>query len=350
MSAVWDFADFDDHEHVHMFRDRASGLTAVIAVHSTHLGPGAGGVRYWHYPQRAAAITDALRLSRGMSYKNAMAGLPMGGGKGVILADENGAKTPELLAAFGRAVDSLGGAYVTAEDVGITDSDMVEISKQTKHVSGLPVASGADAGGDPGPFTALGVYLGIKAAIREGLNTDSAKDVRIAIQGVGSVGGGVARRLAAEGAKLTLADVNLARAKALAEELGAELADSAAIMEIEADVLSPNALGAILTEASIEKLRVPIIAGGANNQLATAADGKRVHDRGIVYAPDYVINAGGIINVALEYLGQGSREEVESRIRQIPGRLAEIWAESKASGTPASVVADRMAQKLIGRG
>ena len=350
MSAVWDFADFDDHEHVHMFRDRQSGLTAVIAVHSTHLGPGAGGVRYWHYPQRAAAITDALRLSRGMSYKNAMAGLPMGGGKGVILADENGAKTPELLAAFGRAVDSLGGAYVTAEDVGITDADMVEISKQTKHVSGLPVASGADAGGDPGPFTALGVYLGIKAAIREGLNTDSAKDVRIAIQGVGSVGGGVARRLAAEGAKLTLADVNLARAKALADELGAELADSAAIMEIEADVLSPNALGAILTEASIEKLRVPIVAGGANNQLATALDGQRVHDRGIVYAPDYVINAGGIINVALEYLGQGSREEVESRIHQIPGRLAEIWAESKASGTPASVVADRMAQKLIGRG
>ena len=350
MSAVWDFADFDDHEHVHMFRDRASGLTAVIAVHSTHLGPGAGGVRYWHYPQRAAAITDALRLSRGMSYKNAMAGLPMGGGKGVILADEGAAKTPELLAAFGRAVDSLGGAYVTAEDVGITDADMVEIAKQTKHVSGLPVTSGADAGGDPGPFTALGVYLGIKAAIREGLNTDSAKDVRIAIQGVGSVGGGVARRLAAEGAKLTLADVNLARAKALAEELGAELADSAAIMEVEADVLSPNALGAILTEQSIAKLRVPIVAGGANNQLATAADGQRVHDRGIVYAPDYVINAGGIINVALEYLGQGSREEVESRIHQIPGRLAEIWAESKASGTPASVVADRMAQKLIGRG
>jgi len=349
MSAVWDFADFDDHEHVHMFRDRASGLTAVIAVHSTHLGPGAGGVRYWHYPQRAAAITDALRLSRGMSYKNAMAGLPMGGGKGVILAEENGAKTPELLAAFGRAVDSLGGAYVTAEDVGITDADMVEIAKQTKHVSGLPVASG-EAGGDPGPFTALGVYLGIKAAIREGLGTDSAAGVRVAIQGVGSVGGGVARRLAAEGAKLTLADVNLARAKALAEELGAELADSAAIMEVEADVLSPNALGAILTERSIEKLRVPIIAGGANNQLATAADGQRVHDRGIVYAPDYVINAGGIINVALEYLGQGSQDEVESRIHLIPGRLAEIWAESKASGTPASVVADRMAQKLIGRG
>lgn len=349
MSAVWDFADFDDHEHVHMFRDRQSGLTAVIAVHSTHLGPGAGGVRYWHYPQRAAAITDALRLSRGMSYKNAMAGLPMGGAKGVILADENGVKTPELLAAFGRAVDSLGGAYVTAEDVGMSVADIVAISHQTKHVSGLPVA-GDEVGGDPGPQTALGVYLGILAAIRQGLGTDSAKGVRVAIQGVGSVGGGVARRLAADGAILTLADVNLTRAKALADELGAELADSAAIMEIEADVLSPNALGAILTEESIAKLNVPIVAGGANNQLATAADGQRVHDRGIVYAPDYVINAGGIINVALEYLGQSSREEVESRIRQIPGRLAEIWAESKASGTPASVVADRMAQKLIGRG
>lgn len=349
MTAVWDFADFDDHEHVHMFRDRASGLTAVIAVHSTHLGPGAGGVRYWHYPQKGAAIVDALRLSRGMSYKNAMAGLPMGGGKGVILADPGVKKTAAQLAAFGRAVESLGGAYVTAEDVGMSDSDMVAIAKETRHVSGLPVACGA-AGGDPGPLTALGVYLGIKAAIRQGLGTDSAKGVRVAIQGVGSVGGGVARRLASEGAILTLADVNLTRAKALAEELGADLADSAAIMEIEADVLSPNALGAILTEDSIAKLRVPIVAGAANNQLETAADGQRIHERGIIYAPDYVINAGGIINVALEYLGQGSRGEVESRIHQIPGRLATIWAESKAQGTPASVVADRMAQKLIGRG
>lgn len=349
MAAVWDYADFDDHEHVHMFRDRASGLTAVIAVHSTHLGPGAGGVRYWHYPQREDAIIDALRLSRGMSYKNAMAGLPMGGGKGVILADEGVTKTPAQLAAFGRAVNSLGGAYVTAEDVGITDADMVAIAQETRHVSGLPVASG-EAGGDPGPLTALGVYLGVKAAIKNGLGTDSAKGVHVAIQGVGSVGGGVARRLAADGARLTLADVNLTRAKTLADELGADLADSGAIMEIEADVLSPNALGAILTADSIAKLRVPIVAGGANNQLATASDGQRINDRGITYAPDYVINAGGIINVALEYLGQGSREEVESRIHLIPERLAAIWAESKASATPASDVADRMAQKLIGRG
>lgn len=350
MPAVWDLPDFDDHEGVHLFRDAAAGLTAVIAVHSTHLGPAAGGARYWHYAEKNQAITDALRLSRGMSYKNAMAGLPMGGGKGVIIADlPSSTKSPALLAAFGRAVDSLGGSYVTAEDVGMSDADMVAISGHTRHVSGLPVASG-EAGGDPGPLTALGVYLGIRAAIRRGLGRESAKGVHVAIQGVGSVGSGVARRLAADGARLTLADVNLARAKALADELGAELADSAAIMSVEADVLSPNALGAILTEESIAALKVPVVAGGANNQLATAAQGQMVHDRGILYAPDYVINAGGIINVALEYLGQGSRAEVESRIAQIPERLDAIWNESAASNIPASDVADAMARKLIGRG
>lgn len=349
MTSVWDLPDFDDHEGVHLFRDAASGLTAVIAVHSTQLGPAAGGARFWAYADRQEAVTDALRLSRGMSYKNAMAGLPMGGGKAVIVADNPDAKTPELLAAFGRAIDSLGGRYVTAEDVGMSDADMVAIARETRHVSGLPVASG-EAGGDPGPLTALGVYLGIRAAIRRGLGKDSAEGVHVAIQGVGSVGGGVARRLAADGARLTLADVNLARAKALADELGADLADSAAIMTVEADVLSPNALGAILTTDSISALKVPVVAGGANNQLATAADGQRIHDRGILYAPDYVINAGGIINVALEYLGQGSRSEVESRIARIPERLEAIWDESAVTNRPASDVADAMARKLIGRG
>lgn len=349
MASVWDLPDFDDHEGVHLFRDAAAGLTAVIAVHSTHLGPAAGGARFWAYADRQEAVTDALRLSRGMSYKNAMAGLPMGGGKAVIIADSPDAKTPDLLAAFGRAIDSLGGRYVTAEDVGMSDADMVAIARETRHVSGLPVAKG-EAGGDPGPLTALGVYLGIRAAIRRGLGKDSAKGVHVAIQGVGSVGGGVARRLAADGARLTLADVNLARAKALADELGADLADSAAIMTVEADVLSPNALGAILTADSIAALKVPVVAGGANNQLATAADGQRIHDRGILYAPDYVINAGGIINVALEYLDQGSRSEVESRIARIPERLESIWDESSATNRPASDVADAMARKLIGRG
>jgi len=349
MPAPWDLPDFDDHEGIHLFRDPAAGLTAVIAVHSTHLGSGAGGVRFWHYADRQQAITDALRLSRGMSYKNAMAGLPMGGAKGVILADEARTKTPELLAAFGRAVESLGGRYVTAEDVGISEADMGVIAKETRHVSGLPVAAGS-AGGDPGPFTATGVFLGVKAAIKRALGKDSAQGVHVAIQGVGSVGGGLARHLAAEGAKLTLADVDNVRAAALAAELGAQVVDANAIVGIEADVFSPNALGAILNEYSIPLLKVAAVAGGANNQLATPTDAARLHDRGILYAPDYVINAGGIINVALEYLGQGDRDEVNARIAQIPSRLDTIWDESAATATPAADVADAMARKLIGRG
>lgn len=346
--ATWDLADFDDHEGVHLFRDRASGLTAVIAIHSTALGPAAGGVRFWHYAHRTDAITDALRLSRGMSYKNAMAGLPMGGGKGVILADAALTKTPEMLKAFGRTIDALGGRYVTAEDVGISEADVGVIGSETRFVSGLPVGEGA-AGGDPGPVTARGVYLGVRAAAREALGKDDMADVHVAIQGVGSVGGGLARHLAHDGAKLTLADVNVDRAKALAAELGAQVVATEAIIGVEADIFSPNALGAILNEHSIPLLRTGVVAGGANNQLATPADAARLHGRGILYAPDYVINAGGIINVALEYLGQGDRAEVDARVAQIPERLRAIWAESVASGRPAADVADAMAQRLIGR-
>ncbi|WP_448661065.1 Glu/Leu/Phe/Val family dehydrogenase [Sphingomonas sp. CJ20] len=350
MLTDWGFPDFDDHEGVHLFTDRESGLSAVIAVHSSALGPAAGGVRFWHYADHRAAITDALRLSRGMSYKNAMANLPMGGGKGVVLADKPGAEiTTAQLEAFGRAVESLGGLYVTAEDVGMSEARMKVVATQTKHVSGLPVAAGS-AGGDPGPVTARGVYLGICAAAKRGLGAASMAGVRVAIQGVGSVGGGVARLLAADGAKLVLADVNAERAKALAAELGAEAADAAAIATLETDIFSPNALGAILTETSIPALRCKVVAGGANNQLATRADGKLLHDRGILYAPDYVINAGGIINVGLEYLGQGDRAEVDARVSRIPDRLVEVWDESDRTGDPQSDVADRIAQRLIGRG
>jgi leucine dehydrogenase len=349
MTAAWALPDFDDHEGVHLFRDAASGLTAIIAIHSTHLGPAAGGTRFWHYADPNAAITDALRLSRGMSFKNAMAGLPMGGGKAVVVADAARTKTQDMLHAFGRAIDSLGGRYVTAEDVGMSDADMVSIATQTKHVSGLPVAAGS-AGGDPGPTTAFGVYLGVRAAIARAIGKDSAQGVHVAIQGVGSVGGGLARRLAADGAKLTIADADEARAARLAAELGAVHVPASQILGIEADVISPCALGAILTADSIAALRAPIVAGGANNQLATPDDAARIHARGILYAPDYVINAGGIINVALEYLGQGDRAEVEARVARIPERLDEIWAESKSSDVPAAVVADRMAMRLIGRG
>ncbi len=350
MLTDWGFPDFDDHEGVHLFTDRDSGLSAVIAIHSTKLGPAAGGVRFWHYAGSDAAITDALRLSRGMSYKNAMAGLPLGGGKGVVLAPRQGAQiTPAQLEAFGRAVESLGGRYVTAEDVGMSENSMKTVATQTRHVSGLPVAAGG-AGGDPGPVTAMGVYLGVKAAAKRGLGADSMKGVRVAIQGVGSVGGGLARLLAKDGAILTLADIHGEHAKALAAEIGAAVVPTAEILGLEVDIVSPNALGAILTEASIAALKCKVVAGGANNQLAKRADGHTLHDRGILYAPDYVINAGGIINVGLEYLGQGDREEVDARVAKIPERLTEVWDESDRTGDPESEVADRIAQRLIGRG
>ncbi|RYD67503.1 MAG: Glu/Leu/Phe/Val dehydrogenase [Sphingomonadales bacterium] len=349
MITDWGFPDFDDHEGVHLFSDRDSGLSAIIAVHSTKLGPAAGGVRFWHYADHRAAITDALRLSRGMSYKNAMANLPLGGGKGVILANEPGATvTTAQLEAFGRAVESLSGKYVTAEDVGMSEERMKVVATQTRHVSGLPVAEGG-AGGDPGPVTARGVYLGVKAAAKRGLGAGDMKGVRVAIQGVGSVGGGVARLLAADGAVLTLADVNAERAQALAAELGAQTVGADAILAHDADLFSPNALGAILTEQSIPTLRAKVVAGGANNQLATRADGKRLQDAGILYAPDYVINAGGIINVGLEYLGQGNMAEVQARVDKIPLRLIDVWDESDRTGDPQSEVADRIAQRLIGR-
>ena len=212
MDSPWDFPDFDEHELVHFVTDRASGLKAIIAVHSTHLGPGAGGTRFWHYAEPEGAIADALRLSRGMSYKNAMAGLPLGGGKAVILADDDRTKTPEMLAAFGRAVDGLCGRYVTAEDVGINVADMVAIAQQTKFVAGLPVAEGA-VGGDPGPHTSYGVFLGVKAAVKRALGKDSLAGLHIALQGAGSVAGGLARRAAAEGARLSIADVDQARGR-----------------------------------------------------------------------------------------------------------------------------------------
>jgi len=348
MSTPWGFADYDAHEALHFFDDEKSGLKAIIAVHSTHLGPAAGGARFWYYDNEAQAVTDALRLSRGMSYKNAMAGLPLGGGKAVVLANKTRTKTPEMLAAFGQAVDSLCGKYVTAEDVGMSVADMIDISKQTKFVAGLPVQGGA-VGGDPGPHTSLGVYLGIKAAVKRALGKDSLNGLHIALQGAGSVAGGVARQAAAEGAMLSIADVDRARAESLARETGGTVVTPDDILFIEADVVSPCALGAILTEQSIARLNTPIVAGGANNQLATGADGERLQARGILYAPDYVINAGGIINVSTEYLGDGGPELVRSRIEAIPGRLEQIWAESAATDRDPACVADAMAQKLIGR-
>jgi leucine dehydrogenase len=348
MTTPWGMPDFDAHEDIHFFTDEKCGLKAIIAVHSTHLGPAAGGCRFWHYAQDEEALTDALRLSRGMSYKNAMAGLPLGGGKSVILADEHSTKTPDLLHAFGKAVEHLGGRYITAEDVGMSVADMIEVSRTTKYVAGLPNSAG-DVGGDPGPHTALGIFLGMKAAVKWALGKESLSGLHIALQGAGSVATGVAFHACAEGARLSIADVDQAKAHKLAERTGGKVVSPDAILGLEADVLSPCALGAILDEESIPELKVPVIAGAANNQLATDEDGERLHQRGILYAPDYVINAGGIINVCTEYLGDGDATLVRRRIEGIPVRLQQIWSEGAESGRDPAAVADAMAQRLIGR-
>ena len=343
---LFDAPDFDAHEAVQFVADEATGLRAIIAVHSTHLGPAAGGCRWWTYADDAAALTDALRLSRGMSYKNAMAGLPMGGGKAVVL--KGAPKTDAFLEAFGRAVEGLNGRYVTAEDVGMSDADMTVIARTSRHVSGLPVAGG-QAGGNPGPSTAQGIFVGMRAAVRHKLGKDGFAGVHVAVQGLGSVGHALARKLAAAGAILSVADIAGARSTEVAAELSATRVDNDAIMALPADVFSPNALGAVLTADSIAKLNVAVVAGAANNQLATPADGERLQQRGILYAPDYVINAGGIINVVAEYLGQGDAASVAASIARIEGRLAEIFAEADASGRATDAVADAMARKLIGR-
>jgi leucine dehydrogenase len=349
MDTVWGYPDFDAHEVVHFVDEPEHGLRAIIAIHSTHLGPAAGGARFWHYADPSEALTDALRLSRGMSYKNAMAGLPLGGGKTVLLAPPDRKKSPELLAAFGRAVDQLCGRYITAEDVGMSVGDMVEVSRHTKYVAGLP-AEGSDVGGDPGPHTSLGVFLGLKAAVRRALGKDTVDGLHIAIQGAGSVATGVAMHAASEGAKLSIADVDQGKAKKLADATDGTVVSPDEILLLEADVVSPCALGAILNEESISKLKTPIVAGGANNQLATAADGAFLNERGILFAPDYVLNAGGIINVCTEYLGDGDATLVRERIEGIPKRLEQIWAESAETGRDPAAVADAMAQRLIGRG
>ena len=348
MTTPWGLPDFDAHEDVHFVTDEKCGLKAIIAVHSTHLGPAAGGARFWHYAKDEEALVDALRLSRGMSYKNAMAGLPLGGVKSVLLADEERTKSPEMLHAFGKAVDHLGGRYVTAEDVGINVADMIEVARSTKYVAGLPNSAG-DVGGDPGPHTSLGVFLGIKAAVKWALGKDSVNGLHIAMQGAGSVATGVALHACAEGARLSIADVDEAKARKLADKTGGKVVSPDEILSLEADVLSPNALGAILTEESVAALKVPVVAGGANNQLATPEDGERLHARGILYAPDYVINAGGIINVCTEYLGDGDATLVRRRIEGIPVRLNQIWSEGAETGRDPAAVADAMAQRLIGR-
>ncbi|MDB5444697.1 MAG: Glu/Leu/Phe/Val dehydrogenase family protein [Phenylobacterium sp.] len=294
---LFDSPSFEGHEGVHAFYDETSGLKSIIAVHSTARGPAAGGCRMWPYVSDQAALEDALRLSRAMSYKNAMADLELGGGKAVIIGDARSQKTPGLFEAFGEAVESLGGRYWTAEDVGVSPGDLAHARRRTTFVAGLEGHAGAS--GDPSPVTAEGVFRGIRLCVRRALGRE-LDGVRVAIQGTGQVGAHLAEKLHAAGAQLTLADVNAQAVQALAARTGARVVPPAEIFDVETDVFAPCALGGAINPETLPRLTARIVAGAANNQLADPAVGEALLQRGVLYAPDYVINGGGIINVAGE--------------------------------------------------
>ena len=343
---IFSSPDFDAHESVHVFTDPRRGLKCIIAVHSTALGPAFGGCRMWPYPDEAAAMRDALRLSRGMSFKNAMAGLAYGGGKAVILGDPRGEKTQALFAAFGRAVNSLGGAYITAEDVGISVDDMRIVAGQTSYVSGIPQEDGY-RGGDPSPLTALGVFEGTKAAANKAFGSPKLDGLTITIQGVGHVGYRLAGLLHEAGARLIVADLSQQNVARVEKEFGAKSINPDQVLTTQADILAPCALGGILNKTTIPNLKVKVVAGAANNQLATESDGDRLQDRAILYAPDYVINAGGIISVAAERDNNATRATVEAGVRAIGPRTTEIFEQSEATGRPPHEVADELAHEII---
>lgn len=337
---------FDDHERVLFCRDAATGLHAIIAIHSTALGPAAGGCRQWSYASDDDALYDVLRLSRGMSYKNAMAGLRFGGGKAVILKSADFSPSDAFYERFGDFVDSLHGDYVTAEDVGMSVSIMETIARRTKYVSGLPKRDGR-AGGDPSPKTSFGIFKGIEAAVKFRLQRDSLDGVTVAVQGVGNVGYYLCSYLAEAGARLIVADIDTARVQRVVDEFNATAVSLNDILFQEVDVVAPCALGAILTATSIPRLQTSIVAGGANNQLETDADGRRLADAGILFAPDYVINGGGIINVASEYYGDVDEDEVMNRVAAIGPRLTGIFQEAAKSGRPTNEIADAQARRII---
>ena len=344
--SVFDHVEFDNHESINYFHDAATGLKAIVAVHSTALGPGAGGTRRWAYASDADALTDVLRLSRGMTYKNAVAGLKVGGGKAVILASDDAPKSPELFRAFGRCVDSMSGRYITAEDVGCSVDDMRYVREETRYVSGLP-QSGNDAGGDPSPWTALGCVQGIEACVEARLGTDSLKGLRVGVQGVGHVGLHLCKLLHEAGATLFISDVNADHIKKTLAEVPATVVPPNEMLFADVDVLAPCALGNILTSVTIPKIKAKIIAGAANNQLSTPADGVLLAERDILYAPDYVINAGGIITVAAEYYGNSSEDDVRNDVGRIKQRLENIFKEAKETGRPTHELADELARRIV---
>ena len=330
------------HEKVLFVNNEKAGLKAIIAVHNTNLGPAIGGCRLWPYESYDDALFDVLRLSRGMSHKNAVAGLPHGGGKGVIIADPS-QKTEAMFEAFAEAVNNLGGDYITAEDVNTTCDDALIMLRKTNHICGLPQNSG-----DPSPFTARGVWQGIKATAKVALGRDDLEGVTVAIQGLGKVGYDLARYLHKDGAKLIVGNrSNKAALERAADEFGATVVGTNEILTAECDILAPCALGAILNPTTIPNLRCKAVAGAANNQILDDASGLALKARGIYYAPDFVINGGGVINAAAEVDGPYNVDAVLAKVDNIYNTIEHILTESKATGEPEGVIATRYAESLI---
>lgn len=331
-----------NHEQVVFCQDKATGLKAIIAVHNTVCGPALGGTRMWNYTSEADAVTDVLRLSRGMTYKNALAGLNLGGGKAVIIGDSKTQKNEALFRRFGKFVDSLSGKYITAEDVGISPQDMTWVNMETNHVAGLPGKSG-----DPSPVTAFGVYMGIKACAKQQFGSDSLAGKKVAVQGVGHVGEYLVKHLTAEGAKVYITDINEELLKRVATTYKAEVVGLNDIYDLDMDIYAPCALGATINDDTLSRLRCSIIAGAANNQLKQEEKhGKIVMEKGLIYAPDFMINAGGVINCYAE-VANLSAEWAMAKAEDIYNTATNILKRSKDQNIPTYAIANQMAEERI---
>ena len=329
------------HEEVAIGSDPKSGYRGIVAIHSTRLGPALGGTRFWNYASDDEAITDALRLSRGMTYKNAVAGLNLGGGKSVIIGDNRTPSREAIFRAHGRLVESLSGRYITAEDVGTSTSDMAFVHMETDHVAGL-----AGKSGDPSPVTAHGVFRAIQASAKERWGSDDLHGKTVALQGCGSVGRYLAKELNTAGAKLIVTDIDPARAKRVAAETGATIVDAKAIYGVKADIFAPCALGGIINDETIPRLKVEIVSGGANNQLLEERHGDALEQRGIQYTPDYVANAGGAINVYGEIAGWDSARAL-NKADEIYDTVLGVFEIARALHIPSYEAADRLAERRL---
>ena len=343
---IFSHPDFDNHEGVYSFSEARSGLQCFIAVHNTTLGPASGGTRFWSYVDDAAALTDVLRLSKAMSYKNAMADIPLGGGKGVILKPEGDFDREALFAAYGRAVEKVGGHYITAEDVGVSPADMKTIKTQTDYVAGLD--DGKAASGDPSPHTADGIFRGLEVAVKHKLGVEGVGGLIVAVQGLGSVGYDLARRLKKHGAQLIVADINQAATQKAADELKAKVVSVDEIHAQEADIFAPCALGGAINAQTIDEIQAYIVGGAANNQLKTPEMGMDLLKRDILYCPDYVLNAGGIINVAAEVSGTYDYKWVDGKLENLRGTLSKVFEAADTAKRPTNEIADEMARQRLG--